>query len=236
MSVTSKQLAGLYRTFYPKYPHYMSDGEGRDTYILKHNGGMWKEAPRPLAESTFYSKRKPSVSPPAPHKEATSFKYISDGNGRDFYITHNSGGLQAAYVPGAKKSDAAFISSLRTIEKRNEPLRFPSPKEIERRKHSLRSQKLLIQRLTSNSKQWKKMNKEYRTSVIKERVKSLKLPDTINDYGSSHNASYINFNNTGAYNGKYLFAWTQNFRNSRSKSSTTKYAWAYTNSKSVWFS
>ena len=50
------------------------------------------------------------------------------------------------------------------------------------------------------------MNKEYRTSVIKERVKSLKLPDTINDYGSSHNASYINFNNTGAYNGKYLFA------------------------------
>lgn len=86
---------------------------------------------------------------------ASSFKYISDGNGRDFYITYNSGGLQAAYIPGAKKSDAEFISSLRNIPKRNDPISYPSPKELERRKHSLRSQQVLIKRLTANTKQWK---------------------------------------------------------------------------------
>ena len=33
----------LNRTFYPKYTHYMGDGMGRDTYILKHNGGLCHE-------------------------------------------------------------------------------------------------------------------------------------------------------------------------------------------------
>ena len=33
-------MANLYRTDYPKYSHYYSDGLGRDSYILKNNGGM----------------------------------------------------------------------------------------------------------------------------------------------------------------------------------------------------
>jgi hypothetical protein len=33
----------LNRTFNPKYSHYMGDGMGRDTYILKHNGGLCHE-------------------------------------------------------------------------------------------------------------------------------------------------------------------------------------------------
>ena len=32
--------SGLYRTFDPKYPHYPSDGKGRDSYILFGNGGL----------------------------------------------------------------------------------------------------------------------------------------------------------------------------------------------------
>jgi hypothetical protein len=34
---------GLGRTFNPKYTTYQSDGMGRDTYILKHNGGLCNE-------------------------------------------------------------------------------------------------------------------------------------------------------------------------------------------------
>jgi hypothetical protein len=33
-------MACLQRTFNPKYAHYGSDGSGRDTYILKDNGGL----------------------------------------------------------------------------------------------------------------------------------------------------------------------------------------------------
>ncbi len=28
------------RTFHPKYPHYVSEGGGRDTYIVNRNGGL----------------------------------------------------------------------------------------------------------------------------------------------------------------------------------------------------
>ena len=40
--------------FNPKYTHYGSDGMGRDSYILKHNGGLWNEAIRPFYESGMY--------------------------------------------------------------------------------------------------------------------------------------------------------------------------------------
>lgn len=38
----------MYRTFSPKYAHYLSDGNGRDTYILKNNGGLCTEPDRPI--------------------------------------------------------------------------------------------------------------------------------------------------------------------------------------------
>lgn len=34
---------GLYRTHYEKYARYMSDGMGRDAYILRNNGGLCNE-------------------------------------------------------------------------------------------------------------------------------------------------------------------------------------------------
>ena len=108
----------------------MSDGQGRDTYILKHNGGLWNEAVRPFFESGMYVREKPSVMGPAPLKEATSFKYFSDGSGRDFYITYNSGGLEAPYVPGATRSDNNFIHSLRSgITKNSKRLTTPAEKQ-----------------------------------------------------------------------------------------------------------
>lgn len=134
MSITNKEINGLYRTFYPKYTHYTSDGMGRDTYILKHNGGMCNEASRPFYETTMYTKERPSGMPPAPLKEATSFKYISDGSGRDFYITYNSGGLEAPYIPGANKSDQRFIMSLRSGALNMGKQRLSTPAEKERMK------------------------------------------------------------------------------------------------------
>jgi len=55
----------------------------------------------------------PNKSPPIGYKPTPTFKYISDGSGRDFYVTHSSGGLQAPYVPGIKRSDVHFRSHLR---------------------------------------------------------------------------------------------------------------------------
>lgn len=164
----------------------MSDGEGRDTYILKHNGGMCTEPERPVAQSRLYAKEKVRVVIPAPHKDAVSFKYISDGSGRDFYITYNSGGLQAPYIPGSVKADATFFSSLRKTERRNKVTRFASPKERDRMRKSLVSQRMLIDRLTSNSIDWRKINKQFRNSFSKDKAEKDKLNssgDNIYDYG-----------------------------------------------------
>lgn len=43
-------------------------------------------------------------------KDATAFKYVSDGSGRDSYVLINSGGLHATTVYGQKNM---FANSLR---------------------------------------------------------------------------------------------------------------------------
>lgn len=124
----------------------MSDGHGRDSYILKHNGGMCNEGSRPFFETKMYSKEMPSQMPPAPFKAATSFKYISDGSGRDFYITYNSGGLEAPYIPGTQKSDQYFITSLRSGLKTSQGTRLSTPSEKQRMKKCRSAQRLLVKR------------------------------------------------------------------------------------------
>ena len=104
----------LYRTEHAKYPHYLGDGSGRDFYIVGNNGGLTitKES-HPLMPTGF--RPPPSargVCAPSPQKEATVFDYISDGSGRDFYITHNSGGLKTTY----RRGFADFKASLRTYD------------------------------------------------------------------------------------------------------------------------
>lgn len=85
----------LYRTFYPKYAHYSSDGMGRDGYILRHNGGLCHEREPNFQESTWYISSPGQIGGLASgllKKEATAIKYCSDGSGRDAYILYNSGG------------------------------------------------------------------------------------------------------------------------------------------------
>jgi hypothetical protein len=77
---------------------------GRDTYIIKHNGGLCHERELNFIQSTRY----PSPirhTTPAPLKEATAIKYISDGSGRDSYILLDSGGNHA---PGVQSTTQSF--------------------------------------------------------------------------------------------------------------------------------
>ncbi|CAG9312453.1 unnamed protein product [Blepharisma stoltei] len=102
----------LYRTFMPKYTHYSSDGGGRDNYISANNGGFISSSPTQSLSfnGTGLGKNRRFYSP-VPKLPAPITKYHSDGSGRDIYIAHNSGGLQAAYIPGSYSN--LFAGSLR---------------------------------------------------------------------------------------------------------------------------
>ncbi|CDW75979.1 UNKNOWN [Stylonychia lemnae] len=86
------------RTFDPKFPHFHSDGTGRDSYIINNNGGL--SVPRPWnqrdAQTSFFASTQKFYrrESPSPRKEAKPFEYRSDGSGRDSYILANSGGLK----------------------------------------------------------------------------------------------------------------------------------------------
>ncbi len=45
---------GLHRTSHEKYARYMSDGFGRDSYILKNNGGMCHDREPYFQENNRY--------------------------------------------------------------------------------------------------------------------------------------------------------------------------------------
>lgn len=112
----------------------------------------------------MYYKAPPSKALPAPHKAATSFKYVSDGSGRDFYVTYNSGGLEAAYVPGQKHPVSAFFDSLRRNQRIVKYKRHISPKELDLMKRSRSTQKVLVERLTASSSKWKELTSDHRRS------------------------------------------------------------------------
>lgn len=133
----------------------------------------------------MYGKSLPSKSPPAPQRTATSFKYVSDGSGRDFYVTFNSGGLEAPYIPGAKHPSAAFFTSLRNNAKIVKFKRHISPKQYERIKHSRSTQRVLIQRLTANSKRWKEITKQDRESLSKRKHSTSSLDRKGDTLGTS---------------------------------------------------
>ena len=127
-------INSMYNMFKTKYTHYVPDGQGRDRYIIQNNGGLCSEGKRPFFTSKGYPKDPPNKMTIAPQRQATSFKYVSDGSGRDFYITCNSGGLESAYVPGQKHPTTAFFQSLRANNKISKIKRHISPKDREIRK------------------------------------------------------------------------------------------------------
>jgi hypothetical protein len=82
-------MANLWRTQRPRFPHYQSDGFGRDFYIKYTNGGYW--------DDQFILTKKPDYE--RPHYKnyhtlyhlAAPFKYWGDGSGRENYILKCNG-------------------------------------------------------------------------------------------------------------------------------------------------
>jgi len=79
----------------PKWAIYTPDGKGRDEYIRFDNGGLhskiYKLKTKPNYD-IFDNKKYYNTK-----KNLASFKYHSDGTGRDSYVVHESGGLERNY-------------------------------------------------------------------------------------------------------------------------------------------
>jgi len=81
-----------------QYIQYVPDGTGRDGYINFNSGGFSRFIPKQVIP-VCYEIIKPSVRNTIRDISKTSwtFKYKSDGSGRDSYILQGSGGLQRDY-------------------------------------------------------------------------------------------------------------------------------------------
>ena len=101
----------FYSSLPPIYKQYISDGSGRDSYITLESGGFIKTVPKGEAFARKASSSPRKFSPPFPRIEPSSVYYHSDGSGRDFYITHNNGGLTSPIQFGGKRD--IFKESLR---------------------------------------------------------------------------------------------------------------------------
>ena len=107
-------MASLWRTQRPRFPRYVSDGNGRDYYIKYNNAGYWE------GQSKIY--KKPDYEYPKYSNyhtlfhQAAPFKYYASGNGRETYII-NSGGLYHEQRPLASfKLDDFLRGSKISIE------------------------------------------------------------------------------------------------------------------------
>lgn len=92
------------RTYNPGYATYMGDGSGRDNYIILNNGGLTRfDKPCMQIPRKYGGSRDSS---PKGYKPTPSFKYVSDGSGRDSYVIQNGGGLVNDFR--SKRSDQIF--------------------------------------------------------------------------------------------------------------------------------
>ena len=106
-------MASLWRTQRPRFPHYISDGNGRDYYIKYDNAGYW--------EGQFKISKKPDYEFPKYSNyhtlfhQAAPFKYYANGNGRETYII-NAGGLYHEQRPLASYKLDDFLRGSKTME------------------------------------------------------------------------------------------------------------------------
>lgn len=137
------------------------------------------------ATSTSLSRRATSFRkyPSSPHpgnvhnssrsKMPMSFKYASDGSGRDSYVCYNAGGLQASYFPGGKYN---FQKTLRANHRIHDP-RKPSP--TSRRYNTQGSDKANSSspdsRLMTDFDEWQSWNPALQTFDFKKMANLQKL-------------------------------------------------------------
>ena len=107
-------MASLWRTQRPRFPHYISDGNGRDYYIKYNNAGYW-EGQVKIYKKPDYEYPKYSNYHTLFH-QAAPLKYYATGNGRETYIL-NHGGLYHEQRPLASYKLGDFIRGSKSIEK-----------------------------------------------------------------------------------------------------------------------
>ena len=107
-------MATLFRTQRPRFPRYVSDGNGRDYYIKFNNAGYWDEQykvnKKPDYEYPKYNNYHSLFHHPAP------VKYIPTGHGRETYII-NSMGLYHDQKPLATYKLNDFLRDSKTIQR-----------------------------------------------------------------------------------------------------------------------
>ena len=106
-------MASLWRTQRPRFPHYISDGNGRDYYIKYNNAGYW-EGQVKIYKKPDYEYPKYSNYHTLFH-QAAPLKYYATGNGRETYIL-NHGGLYHEQRPLASYKLGDFIRGSKSIE------------------------------------------------------------------------------------------------------------------------
>ena len=95
--------------------HYHTDGTGRDSYIVRDNGGfnkMYNPIKWPNV-GTFVPKRVPTENKPLMHPMPVY--YHSNGSGRDTYIVETGGGLHN--LSRMIEYREAFVKSLRSYSR-----------------------------------------------------------------------------------------------------------------------
>jgi hypothetical protein len=107
-------MASLWRTQRPRFPHYISDVNGRDYYIKYNNAGYW-EGQVKIYKKPDYEYPKYSNYHTLFH-QAAPLKYYATGNGRETYIL-NHGGLYHEQRPLASYKLGDFIRGSESIEK-----------------------------------------------------------------------------------------------------------------------
>jgi len=80
----------------PKWAKYSPDGQGKEEYIRFDNGGLsskiYKNNSKDNNIQMFNNMKYYNL-----RKNLAPIKYHSDGSGRDFYVVHESGGLERNY-------------------------------------------------------------------------------------------------------------------------------------------
>ena len=173
---------GLYRTTKVNYVPYITDGNGRDRYIVVGRGGLFPNSPI-NSENTRRTgtilNTKVSYKSVSPYYKAPNFHYHSDGLGRDSYIRTNGGGLIYDSKPLNSYKLTDFLRSkddnTNTININQQNLGHKNRDQYQ--KYLRSKEKDIINRLYENGKKKNLKSKgEYSSKIILSEADEIKLP------------------------------------------------------------
>lgn len=153
-------MANLWRTQRPRFPQYVSDGNGRDYYIKFNNAGYW--------EDQFKIQKKPDYEYPKYNNYHTLFhqaapvKYIPTGNGRETYIINAVGQYHDKKPLASYKLDD-FLRGTKTIDN--------SPKYYNKKRYMSISEKKYNNKLQTLERQL--LNRLYKIPLKNKKNKKI---------------------------------------------------------------